>query len=368
MNLNTKQTLINQQTYSRKLRLLLPPQAFAPDASKLIILVINLAILTLGWMIADHLDSWSIYLLWLYLPLTIIMGNSVMALGCISHDMLHGTVIRNPKLAYLFSFPGQIMLWMPPTLWKSVHNRVHHHQTNSLSDPDRNYLYQQPQTWGKWFNNIVVPSLEVNPLFLIMGMILAWGGHTFRNLTSVLFFNNKSVNYVPAAFTVSAKDRRVIAGELFVISIVHLAILAYLEFNPLKLILGYFLPIAIGHAGLMFYIYTHHMLCPMTDVNDPVVNSTSLRVSKFFDLLHFNFSHHTEHHIFPGMNSDYYVQVRELLKSNYAQTYNLLDAQEAWRLLMESPRHYQDENTLIDSSGKISMPCPLNPKVPLQHI
>ncbi|GAX37807.1 fatty acid desaturase family protein [Nodularia sp. NIES-3585] len=363
MNLNTDQRLINQVTYARALRSLLPPEAFAPDASKLIILVINLAILILGWMIAAHLDSWSIYLLWLYLPLTIIMGNSVIALLFSSHDLMHGSVIRNSKLAYFFSFLGLTMLWMPPTLWKSVHNRVHHHQTNGLGDPDRNYLEKQSKTWGKWIHHLFVPSPEVNPLWLIVGMTSAWGVHNFRNLTSVLFFNSKSVDYVPAAFTVNAKDRRAIAAEIVLMSIIHLSILAYLEFNPLKLILGYFLPVAIGNAGLMFYIYTNHLLCPMTDVNDPLVNSTSLRVYKFFDLLHFNFSHHTEHHIFPGMNSDYYVMVRELLKTDYAEKFNLLDAQEAWRLLMQSYRHYKDENSLTDWAGKNIMPCPLNQKL-----
>ncbi|WP_414549395.1 fatty acid desaturase family protein [Anabaena sp. CCY 0017] len=363
MNLNTDQRLISQVTYSKALRSQLPPEAFAPDASKLIILVINLAILIMGWVIADNLDSWSIYLLWLYLPLTIIMGNSVIALLFSSHDLMHGSVIRNSNLAYVISFLGLTMLWMPPTLWKSVHNRVHHSQTNDLGDPDRNYLDKQSKTWGKWIHNLFVPSLEVNPFWLLVGMASAWGVHNFRNLTSVLFFNSKSVDYVPAAFTVSAKDRRAIAGEILLMSIIHLAILVYLEFNPLKLILGYFLPIAIGYAGLMFYIYTNHLLCPMTDVNDPLVNSTSLRVYKFFDLLHFNFSHHTEHHIFPGMNSDYYVQVRELLETDYADKFNLLDAQEAWRLLMLSHRHYKDENTLTDWAGKITMPCPLNQKV-----
>ncbi|WP_017804472.1 fatty acid desaturase family protein [Nodularia spumigena] len=171
------------------------------------------------------------------------------------------------------------------------------------------------------------------------------------------------MDYVPAAFTVSAKDRRAIAGELFLMSIIHLTILAYLEFHPLKLILSYFLPIAMGNAALMFYIYTNHLLCPMTDVNDPLVNSTSLRVYKIFDLLHFNFSHHTEHHLFPGMNSDYYLMVRKLLETDYAEKYNLLDAPEAWRLLMKSPRHYKDENTLTDWAGKVTIPCPLNQKV-----
>jgi fatty acid desaturase len=37
----------------------------------------------------------------------------------------------------------------------------------------------------------------------------------------------------------------------------------------------------------------------MTEVNDPLINSVSLRVPKILDVLHCNFSDHTEHHIFP---------------------------------------------------------------------
>ncbi|GBF80996.1 fatty acid desaturase [Aphanothece sacrum FPU1] len=252
------------------------------------------------------------------------------------------------------------MLWMPPTLWKSIHNRVHHNQTNALGDPDRNYLYEQPKTWGKWIHNVVVPSVEVNPLWLTVGMSTAWGVHLFRNLTSVLLFNRENVDYVPSAFTVSAKDRRVIFGEFLVIFLLHLSILAYLQFNPVKLIFSYFLPIWMGYAGLMFYIYTNHLICPMTKVNDPLLNSVSIRVPKIFDRLHLNFSYHTEHHLFPGMNSDYYPLVQELLKIHYPESFNLLDAGEAWHLLLTTPRHYKDENTLIDWSGENSVPCPLN--------
>lgn len=351
---------ITQAEYAKKLRPLLPAEAFASDPNKLVILIINLAILILGWGIASKLDSWSIYLVWLYLPLSLIMGNSVVALLFSSHNLMHGGVIKNSQLTRLISLLGLSMLWMPPTLWKAVHNKEHHNKTNSLADPDRNYLHEQPKTWGKWIQNLFVPSAEVNPLWLTIGMTSAWGVHAFRNLTSVLFFNHESVDYVPASFKVSAKDRLAIAGETILIILIHLSILTYLQFDPIKLVLSYFLPIGIGYAGVIFYIYTNHMLSPMTSINDPLLNSVSLRVPKLFDALHLNFSYHTEHHIFPSINSDYYPVVQELLNTHYPERMNLLDAKVAWDLLRQTPRHYKNETTFTDWSGEKSVVSPVN--------
>ncbi len=355
-----KPLLIHQSVYAKKLRPLLPPEAFELDSSKVWILLINVAILILGWGIASNLDRWPVYLLWLYLPLALIMGNSIIALLFSSHDLMHGSVQKKSRFTYLLSFIGLSMWLMPPTQWKTLHNFVHHNNTNSLADPDRNYLYQQPDTWGKWIQNLFAPSLEMNPFWLTVGMAGSWVVHNFRNLTSVLLFNNKSVDYVPAAFTVSEGDRRTIAFECLVILAIHFSIFFYLEFNPLKVVLAYLIPMAIGHAGGMFYIFTNHLMCRMTEVNDPLINSVSLRVPQLFDWLHFNFSYHTEHHIFPSMNSDYYPAVQELLQTHYPGRMNLLDADEAWRLLMTTPRHYKDEVTFVDSLGQNSVNCPLD--------
>jgi fatty acid desaturase len=208
------------------------------------------------------------------------MGNSVIALLFSTHNFLHSRTITSPWLRQIISLLGLTMLWMPPTLWKAVHNREHHNKTNSLEDPDRNYLDSQPKNWGKWIQNAFVPSAEVNPLLLFIGMGHAWGVHAFRNLTSVLLFNNGKAEYPVMAFTVSGKERRAIAIELLIMIGIHGSILTYLEFHPIKLLLGYFLPIWIGYAGLMFYIYTNHMLCRMISVNDPLINSLSIRVPK----------------------------------------------------------------------------------------
>ncbi|MGV0025458.1 fatty acid desaturase family protein [Phormidesmis priestleyi] len=359
-NLTYQQPLLHQSKYAKALRPLLPAEAFAPDPSKLAILLANLVILILGWVIASTLSHWSIGLLWLFLPIAIIMGNSVTVLLFSVHNLMHGSVVKNSRLSYAISLSALAVWWMPPTLWKAVHNQEHHNKTNSIADPDRNYTYEQPNTWGKWIQNQFVPSSEVSPLGLVMGMASAWGIYGFRHLTSVVLFNRKSVDYVPAALTVSTKERWAIAQEYLVIIALHLSVIAYLEFDLKQLLLGYFLPIAIGYAGGMFYIFTNHMLCEMTDVNDPLVNTVSLRVPKIFDRLHLNFSHHTEHHIFPGMNSDYYPLVQELLKAHYPERYNLLDAGEAWRLLMQTPRHYRDSNTFTNWSGKETVSCPLS--------
>lgn len=361
MNILDKPLLMHQSEYARTLRPMLPPEAFLPDVSKVGVLCINLAILILGWTIASYLDQWNWYFLPLYLPFALLMGNSVVVLLFSSHDLLHSCTIKSPRLRQFVTLLGLTMLWMPPTLWKAVHNRVHHNQTNALADPDRSYLHKQPKTWGKWIQNQFVPSIEVHPLGLALGMATAWSIYAFRNLTSVLLFNHESVNYVPAAFKVSNRERMAIASEFFIILCIHFGILYYLQFNPIKLGLSYFLPIGIGYAGVIFYIYTNHILCRMTDINDPLANSVSIKVPKLFDLLHLNFSYHAEHHIFPGINSDYYPQVQALIKEHYPTKMGyVLNASDAWQLLLQTPRHYQDEMTFTTWSGETSTTCPLN--------
>ena len=356
-----EETLIHHSVYAKKLRPLLPSEAFKPDSSKLVILFINMAILLLGWGIADCLDQWPIYLLWLYLPLALIMGNSIVTMGFFAHDFLHGSVNKKSRMTYhIISFLGFAMMFMPSTQWKYVHNIVHHSQTNYLEDPDRNYLYHQPNSWGKWIQNFFAPAIDKPSWLLIVGLPASWLFHQFCHISSSLLFNNKIVDYVPAAFTVSQKDRLKIALELFAVLCLHFSILFYLDFHALKIVLGYLLPLAIGHTVGMFYIYTNHLICRMTSVNDPLINSVSLRVPKIFDLLHFNFSYHTEHHIFPSLNSDYYPLVQELIEIHYPGRMNLLDAGEAWQLLMQTPRHYKDEVTLTDYLGKTSVNCPLD--------
>jgi fatty acid desaturase len=358
---NNQTAYVSQAEYVKEIRSLMPPQAFHPDNSKVRILLLNGLILVLGWGMASYLDQWNWRLYGLFLPFSLIMGNSIIVSLFCTHDILHSKSIQNPWLRRLITTFGLTMLWTPPTFWKAVHNREHHNKSNSLHDPDRNYLFDHPESWGKWIQNLFVPSVEVKPVWLIIGMSSAWGVHTFRNLSSVLLINNGKTQYPAVSFQVNGKERRAIALELLVISVLHISILSYLGWHPIKLFLGYFLPIWLGYAGILFYVYTNHMACRMTPVNDPLINSISLRVPKIFDVLHLNFSYHTEHHVFPGVNSNYYPLVQQLLMAHYPERFNLLEFRDAWRLLLQTPRHYLDENTFSTWSGDYAVTCPLTP-------
>ena len=65
------------ESVGRHLRSLLPPEAFRTDPGRLGLLLINLAILGLGWTMARSLDQWSWGALLLFLPFSLVMGNAV---------------------------------------------------------------------------------------------------------------------------------------------------------------------------------------------------------------------------------------------------------------------------------------------------
>jgi fatty acid desaturase len=93
--------------------------------------------------------------------------------------------------------------------------------------------------------------------------------------------------------------------------------------------------------------------------NDPLANSVSLLLPAGFDILHLNFSHHVEHHIFPGMNTNFYPMLRHILLERYPDRYQSLSGAEAWHRLLTTPRYYRDHRTIVSWSGERSLSLPL---------
>lgn len=344
---------------ARSLRPLLPAAAFRTSPDRLHLVAINGAILLLGWTMAAQLQRWPAPWLLAWLPLALLMGNSVFVLGLLAHDLMHGSLPRSRQLRRLVALAAFSVSWMTPTLWQAVHNREHHSQTNGLGDPDRAYLESQPSSWGKRLFHAIAPSSECHPLVLILGMTSAWPLHHFRTSCAVLLSNSGSSRFAPAAFQVSPAERRAIALELLLVIGLHALLIGWIGPQPVPLLLGYFLPLWLGYAMAMGYIYTNHMLSPLTDNNDPLVSSLSLRVPAWLDLLHLNFSHHSEHHVFPGLNSSYYPQLRQLLLRHHPDRFRLLSFQEAWRLLLSTPRLYRDPHCLTSLDGRVTAAVPL---------
>jgi len=346
-------------TVARSLRPLLPPEAFQTGGQRFLLLAINAAILLLGWSMAARLHHWPRPWLLAWLPLALVMGNSVFVLGLLAHELMHGSRPRARWLRRLLGLVAFSALWMTPTLWQAVHNREHHGHTNGLSDPDRSYLESQPNSWGKRLFQAIAPSSETHPLLLALGMSSAWPLHHFRTTCAVLLAPSGDSRFVPAAFRVSQAERRSISLELLLVVGMHVLLICWIGVHPLQLLLGYFLPLWLGYAMAMAYIYTNHLLSPMGEDNDPLESSLSLRVPAWLDLLHLNFSHHSEHHVFPGMNSSYYPQLRQLLLHHHPEDFRLLGAGEAWRLLLSTPRLYRDAESLTSPDGRVTAAVPL---------
>lgn len=344
---------------ARSLRPLLPPEAFQTSGQRLPLLAINAAILLLGWSMAAQLQQWPRPWLLAWLPLALLMGNSVFVLGLLAHDLMHGSRPRARWLRRLAALVAFSVSWMTPTLWQAVHNREHHSHTNGLGDPDRGYLESQPDSWGKRLFHAIAPSSQSHPLLLALGMTSAWPLHHFRTTCAVLLAPTGTSRFAPATFKVSGAERRAIALELLLVIGLHALLIGWIGLRPVPLLLGYFLPLWLGYAMAMAYIYTNHMLSPLGDANDPLESSLSLRVPAWLDLLHLNFSHHSEHHVFPGLNSSYYPQLRQLLLLHHPERFRLLGAGQAWRLLLSTPRFYRDAQCLTSLDGSMAAAVPL---------
>jgi fatty acid desaturase len=128
-------------------------------------------------------------------------------------------------------------------------------------------------------------------------------------------------------------DRWRIAIELAVILAIQVCVffavggrwVSYLWAGPISYL--------AASAVVMSYIWTNHTLNPLCEENDPLLASTTVSVPSLFNHLHSNFSFHTEHHVFPSLNSDYYPLVAKLLKEQYPDRYNEIPFGEAWRQL-----------------------------------
>jgi fatty acid desaturase len=105
---------------------------------------------------------------------------------------------------------------------------------------------------------------------------------------------------------------------------------------------------AIANFIVMSYIATNHFLRPQSQSNNPIQNSMSVTTFKLLDKLHFNFSHHIEHHMFPRLSGCQLPAVRHWLVGEIGKQYVCPPHWKAMLYLYKTPRVYLDGETLCD--------------------
>jgi fatty acid desaturase len=326
-------------SYASELRPLLAKDAFKPARARLIWLPVHLLSITaascaigFGWV------TWPVALL-----LSLVIGASFAGLTFVSHEALHGALVRGKRLRRVVGWLGFLPFAVSPRLWEAWHNRVHHGNTNRAgADPDAYPTLQQYRASRtvQWVTDWVAP-----------------GRSRLAGALSLLFgFSVQSAHVLLSARStgmLSKREHRLALLESGVAVMLWVALAIAL--GPVAFLLAFGLPLLVGNAIIMSLILTNHSLSPHTDVNDPLVNSLSVTGPRLLEWLTLGFGYHVEHHLFPAMSGRHGAALRALLVRRWPERYQSLPYFEALLALHQSPRVYETPTTLLDPrSGRVT--------------
>ena len=328
--------------YVRLLKPLLPQRAFEPVPGKLIPAGIHIMIIVAGWLSFRFVRP-------VYWPiLTIVIGHSLACLAFLAHELSHRSIIRDSKTIRGLELLFWSLNFFPPTLWDKLHNESHHARPNTTEDPDRRPLLREKSPATAAFAAIFFPhkGLKYNVLCLMQFVT-----YILRHAAGVFYAGGKkpSINTYKPKY--GKTDRLRIFGEILFIALLQWAVFlavgrswtAYIWASPLAIV--------FTSAVVMIYVFTNHFLNPLGDGTDPVKATTSVIVPTWFDRLHFNFSYHTEHHLFPNMNSEYYPALSRILVEHFGREYNRILIGSAWSQLWKLESFVQAPE-IQDAAGR----------------
>lgn len=329
--------LIHIGEYARILKQHLPKECFEPVPIRLLGAVPYLAVIGVGfWLTIAVPMHWAVQLL-----VSVAIGMSYGALGFLGHEVLHGAVVRTPWIRNLV---GQICFWpfnLGPRLWRRWHNVEHHaNAQHPEDDPDTMHTLEE-------FHRR--PSLQLlyrlspwlRAVLMFLSLSVWFSIHSFRMLVTFIGDFPRSQRWI------------VLAQYLLPLTF-WLALPFVIGWRAW--VFAYVLPLLVANFLVMSYISTNHLINPLTPINDPLAGSLTVRTARWIDVLHFNFSHHTEHHIFPAMNPRYAPLVQRYCKELWPERYNEMPHWEALMVVCLTPRLYLRYNQLVDPFRRLVYP------------
>jgi fatty acid desaturase len=316
--------------YSSKITPHLPKEAFKPVPTRLFGGLFFLVVAIIGALSIGMFEL----NLWINLGISIIIGLCFTSLGFFSHEILHGTIVRK---AWIRDLLGAIAFWplcTGPSLWRKWHNMNHHvHTQEGVNDPD---------AWPS------INQLASSPVIVRLAYKLPL---TIRSIFSFSLLTITFTMHSTRMFFVFLSDfksyQRPKVWLQFILPWVSwIALLVWV--GLVNWLFIFLIPHMIANAIVMAYIATNHRLNALMPVNDPLANSLTVTVPKIVNLMHFNFSYHAEHHLYPSMNPKYYPLVQEQIKKMWPERYFEMPFGRALIALWKTPRTYHNNNDLVD--------------------
>ncbi|MBM7553108.1 fatty acid desaturase family protein [Thalassobacillus pellis] len=332
--------------YAKRIKPDLPKEAFKPVPARLFGGLAYVCVTVAGLLAISIFDLHII----VNIMISLVIGFSFAGMGFLGHEILHGTVIRNPLARDILGAIAFFPLSTGPKLWRKWHNLTHHrHTQHDEMDPDA-WPTLEKLFKKKIFQWIYKLPHPVRATFSFASLAVQFSLHSIKMFTA--YIKEFKPKKQPEVWLQAILPWVTWIGLLFVIGFT-------------KWVFAFLIPLLIANLIVMGYISTNHRLNPLTPVNDPLANSLTVTVPKWVDVLHFNFSYHTEHHLFPGMNPKYYPLVKEEIKKRWPERYHEMPLSQALKALWRTPRVYFKNNELADPQyGKVygSLGNGLDPK------
>jgi fatty acid desaturase len=272
--------------------------------------------------------------------LSLVIGMSFAGLTFLGHETLHGAIVRGPRMRYLVGWLGFSPFVVSPRLWLAWHNRVHHGNTqHEGKDPDAYpTLREYRQSRAIRLATLIAPGLR-----------------RLRGASTPLIgFSVQSAHMLFAARAqgfLSAKERAYAVAETLLG--VGLWTTLAVATGGLVFLFAFVLPLLVANAIVMGFILTNHSLSPLTQINDPLLNSLTVTTPRLVEWLTLGFGYHVEHHLFPAMSARHAPEVRAVLRAQYPEKYQSMPLLRATAALHSGARIYKDASTLIDpNSGR----------------
>jgi fatty acid desaturase len=326
-----KSTLVPQSTYVHELRPSLPANAFAPATSRLALVPVHLAIVTMG-ILAVALG----WVPWFVVPLvSLAIGISFACLTFVAHETVHGGIVRGQLAKQVVGWIGFLPFTLSPRLWSSWHDRVHHANANLADDPDMYPTLEEYRTSGRIRFFVDAFSLGCKRWRGGLSLVL---GFTVQSAHQ-LFVAGKRGFLKPRAFRIAIAES--LAGVA-----VWAVVAALVGFVPFLFV--YVLPLVLANIIVMSFILTNHALSPRCEINDPLISGLSVTAPRWIEWVTLRFGYHVEHHLFPAMSSRHAGAVRDLIREQWPRRYQSMPLATALRELHRTARVYKDAVTLVD--------------------
>jgi fatty acid desaturase len=318
--------------YARELRPQLPASVFEPVAARLAWLPFHVAIVALGiWAIAAGGLSWPLEAL-----ISIPIGLSFAGMAFVAHEVLHGAIVRPVWARRLVGGIGFLPFLISARHWVGWHNRLHHgHTAVPGTDPD---MYPTLEAYLDSRTARVVDRVSfggrrlAGALSLIVGLLV--------QSMEVLLSSGPRAGYLPV------RQHRLALAETALAIGIWAGLASWLGIDVL--IFGWLLPHALGSVIVMAHIVTNHSLSAMTDVNDPLVNSLSVTVPRWFSSYTLQFGLHVEHHMFPVISGRHAPRIRDLIRRTWPDRYRSMPLGRALGRMFVTGRVYKNATTLCD--------------------